>query len=245
MSLHIDSDGIELRSYIASPPEPSDRGLVLCHGFPQARREASSAGLRYAELADRIAIQAEMTVLTFNFRGTGQSEGDFSVGGWSNDLRAAINYLRSEDVENVFVAGFGTGASIGLHTAGTDPEIRGVASFSARAHFDDWAANWERLLEHCRTFGMIRDLDFPDDPETWRGEMQLIRPIDVVKNIPPRSAMLVHGADDQRVPVSDARDLASAMNFDVDLRIIHGADHRLRHDPRIVALLLGWLDRQR
>ncbi len=187
-----------------------------------------------------------MTVLTFNFRGTGQSEGDFSVGGWSNDLRAAISSLRNElDVENVWVAGFGTGASIALHLAGVDPQIRGVASFSARAHFDDWAENWEQLLEHCRTFGMIRSLDFPENPEAWRKEMLNVRPIDVVAKIPPRSAMLVHGAVDQRVPVSDARDLAAAMNYDVDLRIIYGADHRLRHDPRIVALLLGWLDTQR
>jgi putative redox protein len=29
------------------------------------------------------------------------------------------------------------------------------------------------------------------------------------------------------------------------MRIIDGAGHRLRHDPRAVAVLLGWLDRQR
>ena len=30
-----------------------------------------------------------------------------------------------------------------------------------------------------------------------------------------------------------------------ELRLIPGAGHRLRHDPRAVAVLLGWLDRQR
>jgi putative redox protein len=29
------------------------------------------------------------------------------------------------------------------------------------------------------------------------------------------------------------------------LQIIQGAGHRLRHDPRAMAMLLGWLDRQR
>ena len=52
--------GIELRSYVSAPEKPTGRGLVLCHGFPQAPREAASAGLRYAELADRIALQVEM-----------------------------------------------------------------------------------------------------------------------------------------------------------------------------------------
>jgi putative redox protein len=27
--------------------------------------------------------------------------------------------------------------------------------------------------------------------------------------------------------------------------MIGGAGHRLRHDPRAIAILLGWLDRQR
>ena len=30
-----------------------------------------------------------------------------------------------------------------------------------------------------------------------------------------------------------------------ELRIITGAAHDLRHDPRAVAILLGWLDRAR
>jgi putative redox protein len=32
---------------------------------------------------------------------------------------------------------------------------------------------------------------------------------------------------------------------EADLRFIAGAGHRLRHDPRAVAVLLGWLDRQK
>jgi putative redox protein len=44
--------------------------------------------------------------------------------------------------------------------------------------------------------------------------------------------------------VFDARVLADA-HGSADLRIIDGASHQLRHDPRSVAILLGWLDRQR
>jgi putative redox protein len=29
------------------------------------------------------------------------------------------------------------------------------------------------------------------------------------------------------------------------MRVIDGAGHRLRHDPRAMAMLFGWLDRQR
>lgn len=246
MSLHIPSDGIELRSYLARPAGTSgSRGLVLCHGFPQASREAASAGLRYSELADRIASQVDMTVLTFNFRGTGQSEGDFSLGGWWNDLQSAIRYLREEvDIEDIWLTGFGAGGSVVLRAAGEDSAIRGVASFSARAHFDDWAQHGERLVDHARSLGMIRSAGFPEDFEAWRSELLSLRPIDVMANIPPRPLLIVHGANDERVPVQDARDLAEAATGGADLRIIHGAGHRLRHDPRIVAVLLGWLSDQ-
>jgi len=46
------------------------------------------------------------------------------------------------------------------------------------------------------------------------------------------------------VPSLDARAIADAHGT-AELRIIDGAGHHLRHDPRAVALLLGWLDRQR
>ena len=42
----------------------------------------------------------------------------------------------------------------------------------------------------------------------------------------------------------DARRLADA-HGNAELRVINGAGHRLRHDPRAVAVLLGWLDRQK
>jgi uncharacterized protein len=54
----------------------------------------------------------------------------------------------------------------------------------------------------------------------------------------------MHGSDDTTVPVSDARALADAAGFEADLRVIAGAGHRLRHDPRAVAALMGWMERQ-
>lgn len=186
-----------------------------------------------------------MTVLTFNFRGTGQSEGDFSLGGWCNDLIAAISHLRDEGVEHIWLTGFGVGGALALWVAAGDPAIRGVGSFSARAHFDDWAAHWEQMLRHVRGFGMIRSPEFPPDQAAWAADFRRIRPLDAMPALPPRPVMIVHGAQDERVPPGDARALAEAAGGQVDLRMIHGAGHRLRHDPRIVALLLGWLDRQR
>jgi putative redox protein len=54
----------------------------------------------------------------------------------------------------------------------------------------------------------------------------------------------MHGSDDEIVPTADSRILAEA-HGSAELQIISGAGHRLRHDPRAMAILLGWLDRQR
>ena len=50
--------------------------------------------------------------------------------------------------------------------------------------------------------------------------------------------------EDEAVPPFDARVLADA-HGSAELRMINGAGHELLHDPRAVAVLLGWLDRQR
>jgi putative redox protein len=55
---------------------------------------------------------------------------------------------------------------------------------------------------------------------------------------------LMHGSDDEIVPTADSRVLAEA-HGSAELQIISGAGHRLRHDPRAMAILIGWLDRQR
>jgi fermentation-respiration switch protein FrsA (DUF1100 family) len=62
--------------------------------------------------------------------------------------------------------------------------------------------------------------------------------------VPPRPLLVVHGTDDELVPVSEARAIADAAGRGAELRLVHSAGHRLRHDPRAVALLLGWLERQ-
>jgi len=54
----------------------------------------------------------------------------------------------------------------------------------------------------------------------------------------------MHGADDESVPITDSRSLVESHGA-AELRVITGAGHRLRHDPRAIAVLMGWLDRQR
>ncbi len=244
----IESQGFRLAAHLARPPAdraPAGRpGLVMAHGFPNAPEVAGTSAGTYAQLADRVAAEAGWTALTFSCRGVGRSEGDFSMGGWLADLRAAVDHLAAkEDVDGVWVMGASTGASLAICAAAEDPRIRGVVALSARADFADWAGQPRRFLEHARSVGVVRGDGFPDDVESWALELKQVRPLAVVGSLAPRPLLLVHGAEDDAVPLADVEALAEA-HGSAEVRVLSGAGHSLRHDPRAVAVLLGWLETQ-
>ncbi|MGH9283302.1 MAG: alpha/beta hydrolase family protein [Acidimicrobiales bacterium] len=240
------SDGLRLASHYARPPGFARvPGLVLCHGFPQGPRGGQSAASTYPELAERLARETGWAVLTFNFRGTGMSEGDFSLDGWMSDMGTAVDLLSArEDVGGVWLAGSSAGGSLAVCMAAEDDRVRGVATLAAPATFSDWASHPGRLLDYARDIGIIRRKDFPPDPVSWGRRFSEVSPLASAAKLAPRPLLLIHGDQDEVVPLSDARALYEAAFETCDLRVVAGAGHRLRHDPRAVALLIGWLARQ-
>jgi putative redox protein len=242
------SDGLRLAAWVSRPAGATQRalpGLVLCHGVPLAPQGLTGTAPSCTQLADQLATEAGCVVLTFEFRGVGESEGNFSLGGWRADLAAAVAHLRREEhVRAVLLAGFSTGAALVLCRAGEDERVAGVAALGAPADFHEWASDPHRVLARARAAGIIRDRSFPPDYQTWARELRDIRALALIGGIPPRPILIVHGSDDELVPPMDARALVDAADGAVELRVLTGAGHRLRDDPRAVALLLGWLDRQ-
>jgi len=241
------SSGLTLPRYLARPAGRHEAlpGLILCHGFPIGPLDARQSALTFPELIDRIANEQNWAAMTFTFRGCGKSPGDFSLQGWVDDLRAAIDHLIAEASPlGIWIVGTNTGGSIATCVAADDPRVRGVALLSSRADFDDWAAQPRRFLEHAREIGAIRTPGFPSKFDEWARELRRFRPEDAAQRLAPRAMMVMHGDDDESVPTSDARRMAEA-HGSAELRVITGAGHRLRHDPRAVAVLMGWLDRQK
>jgi fermentation-respiration switch protein FrsA (DUF1100 family) len=245
----VSSGDVRLAAHLARPLASAATrrfpGLVLLHGFPPgAPLRASATGQTYPQLADRIAADVGWIVLTFNFRGTGESAGDFSITGWQDDIRAAIAHLRAMDeVTGVWLAGASTGGSLAICVGADDPDVRGVAALAAPSEFDGWAADGRQFAEHCRSLGLIRSSDFPPDVSAWARDIRECRPLSAVSRIPPRPLLIVQGDEDDAVSTWDARALVDAAGGHAELRIISGAGHRLRHDPRAIAILLGWLER--
>jgi putative redox protein len=239
----IEVDGVALAAHIARPATTAAvSALILCHDFPTPPRGSLASGLTFPELADRIARDVGWLVFTFNFRGTGASDGDFSVGGWLADQRAVVDLLAErEEINGIWMAGTGVGGTLSLCTAATDERIRGVATISSQARLRDWDTS--RFVDHCRRMGVFHASDGPADVAAWTREIAEVDAVAAASKLAPRPLLVLHGSEDDVAPLDDSRLLADA-HGDAELRIVPTAGRRLRHDPRAVASLLGWLDRQ-
>lgn len=218
---------------------------MLLHGFPSGAIWAEHIGKDMPELGQRLASEMQWAVLSIRFRGCGTSTGDFSLAGWAEDAAAAIDFLCAElKTDRVWVAGFGTGGAIGLSAATGDNRVAGAATAGAPADFDDWASNPERLLSHAHEVGAIRTPTYPSNLAAWKGELKAFRATEAAEAFSDRRLLVLHGSDDEVVPQFDARMVADA-HGNAELRIVPGAGHQLRYDPRALAILLGWLERSR
>ena len=240
------SEGLRLDAHFARPPGLTRvPGLVVLPGFPRGPGGAATVGSTYKSLIDRVANEAGWAGLAITMRGTGASEGDFSIEGWLADVRAGIDALGARsDITGVWLAGFRLGGTLAIVTAAHDDRVRGLATFAAPASLRTWVQDPEWFLEYARRTGVLRTSGFPADPAPWIRAIANLDVLGAAKSIAPRNWLLVHGTDDDVVSVEDARELADAGNGCVELRLVPNGPHRLRHDPRAIAALLGWLDRQ-
>ena len=85
--VHLKADGLNLVGELYVPSgNQIHPALCICHGIPATPPDPTDRG--YALLAQRFC-HAGFTTLIFNFRGTGRSEGNLDILGWSRDLRAS------------------------------------------------------------------------------------------------------------------------------------------------------------
>ncbi len=218
--------------------------VCLCHGAPSADISQPGDG-GYPDLAESLCRNG-LAVYWFNFRGTGESGGNIDLAGWTRDLQAVLDYLwslDSFDKANLSLAGFSIGAAIAVYVASQDNRVSRVAACACPAAVTplNQDNNWQSLIAHFREIGAIRDEGFPPSVEEWVANCQRLHPISHIAGIAPRPLLILHGSEDNTVPVDDAQQLYEKAGLPKQLVIIDGAGHRLRRDKRAVDALLNWL----
>ena len=98
-------------------------------------------------------LERGFTVLRFNFRGVGRSQGEFDHGqGELSDAAAALDWVQSmhPDARGCWVAGFSFGAWIGMQLLMRRPEIEGFMSIAPQPNIYDFS-----FLAPCPASGLI------------------------------------------------------------------------------------------
>lgn len=114
-----------IEAIIREPDGPVTRAAIVCHPHPLY------GGTMHNKVVFRIARsfqEAGFSVLRFNFRGTGLSEGEHDNGvGEQDDLRAALNFVANKYPDAaVWVAGFSFGAAVMLRAITCDERVRAI-----------------------------------------------------------------------------------------------------------------------
>mgnify|MGYP003409565300 CR=1 FL=1 len=129
--LHIPSGGVEINgvAYLASGAG-SHPTLVICHGWP-----GNEKNLDLAQAARRAGWNA----VTFNYRGSWGSPGEFHFAQVSEDTSAVIAWLRTPEVATklgidparIAIAGHSMGGWATAQVASKDPTLMGAVLISA------------------------------------------------------------------------------------------------------------------
>ena len=242
VTLEVDDLDIAGRLYLPGnqPPYPA---VCVCHGIPAKSPDPNDRG--YPLLAEKICDEG-FAVFIFNFRGTGASGGNFDILGWTRDLKAAIDFLCALpeiDRSHLSLLGFSGGAAVSINVASQDSRVSSIAACASAAEFTFFteADDPSSIIDHFRSIGVIRDKEFPQSIEDWLNGFRLVRPLEHIAAIAPRPLLIVHGNRDKTVEVSHARRLYDRAGEPKQIRIVDGAEHRLRQHDRAMSIVTGWL----
>jgi len=195
---------------------------VLVHGWGRnAERMLPYVGMVHGEGRHVLAFDAR-------HHGLSDADGHASLKKFSEDIRAVVDFLAARpdvDMRELAVVGLSIGGSAAIHAAAHDPRIRTVVTVGAFAHPRDamqrlGAGSW--LLAPA----MPLALRFVE----WRVGVRLddLAPERHAGHIAGR-LLLIHGEDDQTVPVENVERLARATAGRAEVWRIAGRGHSDPH----------------
>jgi fermentation-respiration switch protein FrsA (DUF1100 family) len=243
------SDGLQLTGWYF--PHGGDRAAIVVHGRNSNRIQSEINGVRRGEHMADFLYADGFSVLLFDLRGHGNSDGDRYSFGWyeRRDLAAAIDYVMSRGYAEGRIAllGVSLGAGTVLQELALHPNVGPIITDSA---YEDLGAVLEEKLEE-QTKG-VPGWFAPGVLLAANAEFGIpigqVRPIAFVQAHPERAFLFIHCADDELVALHHAYDLkAASANPATQLWIESGCHHAQgyeTHPADYQAHVLAFLDAQ-
>ncbi len=223
-------------------PHPA---VALLHGFTGHRSESHFIFTKQARHLAGHGVAA----LRFDFRGSGESEGDFSemtVEGEISDAAAALDFLSAQpeiDAARLGLLGLSLGGCVAACLSGRDPRVKVLVLWSA-------PANLRRLLEKgaaeasqpISNIGGGYDIGGLLIGPGLIGDLLSLQPLEEVAGF-SGPALVVHGTHDESVALENAHLYMDALSGEKRLLIVEGADHTfssVRWEQEVIAASTNW-----
>jgi len=198
-------------------------------------------GTKAVEL-DAFAARRGLSLLRFDYSGTGSSEGRFEDGTLERWLDEALVLIDSLTEGPIIPIGSSMGGWIALHIALRRPNLVGsLVGIAAAPDFTSWGYTDDEKSTLQRDGRLEQPNPYGPEPQLttlgfWEsGEQLCLLDGDVDIQCPVR---LVHGDRDEDVPLDVAMRLKDRLRSgDVQLNIVKGGGHRLSAPHEIGAIL--------
>jgi dienelactone hydrolase len=205
--------------------------IVACHGLLSSKESR-----KYKQLAD-IAGAWGLALLRFDFRAMGESSGGaeaMTLSGRLEDAQAVLDFLKrypAVDASRLGLMGSSLGGVVAWATAQENPSVGATVVWATPCQLHDLVAR--RAQPSPPEIKPLPE-DFFDDLE---GHALLELPAGLER------VLIIHGEDDEIVPVSHAHHLFAIASEPKRLIIIPGTDHRITdadHRQRAAEATIQW-----
>lgn len=214
-------DGYELTAGVFQPKKDSHRWVLLLHGYTGWKEEMYPYGRKYWEEGYGAVVP--------DMRCQGESQGDFIGMGYtdSRDNLIWINYILENDPQaEIVIHGQSMGAACSLIMAGSGLLPENVKAVVSDCAYTDAYTMFQRQLKNWFHLPSFPLLNVTNLMLQLRGGYDLrdASALEGVKNseIP---ILLIHGDQDEMIPVDMAYELYEAANCEKELLIVEGAGH--------------------
>lgn len=249
MDFEVTSGTTKIRGAFHPASSSQSPCIIVCHGMPAGPRPVAAGvddqgndGLSYEEIAQLFSGLGIATVI-FNFRGTGASTGDYHPMGWVEDLQQVITWVQGRpeiDSARLGIMGSSMGAVIAIKVASGRDDIRFLVTYASPSSISR-PVDVSAQIDRYRVLGIITTMGFPDNAEEWAQEFENIDPGYHIGKVTSDHVLLVHGDADDVVPVDALTELFGLAPPHAELRIVKGAGHRFRSEPRSIEIISEWI----
>lgn len=225
--------------------------VAFFHGFTGTKVEPHRIFVKTARELAAIGFYA----LRFDFRGSGDSEGDFSemtIGGEVSDAVKSIDVLTAMpgvDAERIGILGLSMGGCVAAFVSGQDARVKSTVMWAPLS--DDPPDRKNEILERAKSTPTPEEIALANPNivgKAFYEELSEISPSAAIQAF-TGALLVIHGSGDDVVPVSHGKryyELMRGRDAPTELEIIDKGDHTFNtvaSEQAVIAKSVAWFQK--